>query len=149
MAKIICASRLKDLLLLATRRAIDSKNEWPLRAMHTFTKLKTAKCQVFWGRLANLSQSGLINDLQVSLYHITNTGLFKYIENFNTKNWKFSDKNSNIFHISDQNIDCWNSLEPPRRGGSNEYLQSMFLNRNKKNNVYPCKPLFLLYKNGV
>ena len=25
-----------------------------------------------------------------------------------------------------QNIDCGYSLEPPRRGGSNEYLQSMF-----------------------
>ena len=31
-----------------------------------------------------------------------------------------------IFHISAQNIDCWYSLEPPRRGGSNEYPQSMF-----------------------
>ena len=30
------------------------------------------------------------------------------------------------FHISAQNIDCWYSLEPPRRGGSNEYPQSMF-----------------------
>ena len=55
----------------------------------------------------------------------------------------FSDKNSNIFfHISAQNIDCGYSLEPPRRGGSNEYPQSMFLSRNKKNNVYPCKPQF-------
>ena len=38
----------------------------------------------------------------------------------------FSEKNSDIFHISAQNIDCGNSLEPPRRGGSNEYPQSMF-----------------------
>ena len=28
---------------------------------------------------------------------------------------KFSDKNSDIFHISAQNIDCRLSLEPPRR----------------------------------
>ena len=34
---------------------------------------------------------------------------------------KISDKNSDIFHISAQNIDCEYSLEPPRRGGSNEY----------------------------
>ena len=27
--------------------------------------------------------------------------------------------------ISDKNIDCGYSLEPPRRGGSNEYPQSM------------------------
>ena len=32
-----------------------------------------------------------------------------------------------IFLISAQNIDCGYSLEPPRRGGSNEYPQSMFL----------------------
>ena len=31
-----------------------------------------------------------------------------------------------IFLISDQNIDCRYSLEPPRWGGSNEYPQSMF-----------------------
>ena len=31
-----------------------------------------------------------------------------------------------IFLISDQNIDCGYSLEPPHRGGSNEYPQSMF-----------------------
>ena len=37
------------------------------------------------------------------------------MENFTTKNWKFSDKNSDIFHISAQNIDCGYSLEPPRR----------------------------------
>ena len=30
------------------------------------------------------------------------------------------------FLISAQNIDCEYSLEPPRRGGSNEYPQSMF-----------------------
>ena len=37
---------------------------------------------------------------------IMKTRLFKYIENFTTKNWKFSDKkNSDIFHISAQNID--------------------------------------------
>ena len=48
------------------------------------------------------------------------TSLFKYIENFTTKKWKFSDKNSEILHISAQNIDCGYSLEPPRRGGSNE-----------------------------
>ena len=58
----------------------------------------------------------------------------------------FRNKKSDIFHISTQNIDCGYSLEPPRRGGSNEYLQSMFLSRNKKNSVYPCKPQFYYIK---
>ena len=61
---------------------------------------------------------------------------FKYIENFITKNCKFSNTNSDIFHISFKNIDCGYLLEPPRRGGSNEYPHSMFLSGNKKNNVY-------------
>ena len=58
-------------------------------------------------------------------------------------------KNSDIFHISAQNIDCGYSLEPPRWGGSNEYPQSMFLSRNKKNNVYSCKPQFYYIKVGL
>ena len=37
--------------------------------------------------------------------------LFKYIKNFTTKKWKFSDKDSVIFHISAQNIDCEYLLE--------------------------------------
>ena len=85
---------------------------------------------------------------KVSSGSITKTSLFKYIENFTAKNWKFSDKNSDIFQISAQNIDCGYSLEPPRRGGSNEYPQPMFLFRNKKNNVYTCKPQFYYIKVG-
>ena len=44
----------------------------------------------------------------------------------------FQIKFFDIFHISAQNIDCGYSLEPPRRGSSNEYPQSMFLSRNRK-----------------
>ena len=43
-------------------------------------------------------------------------------------------------------LDCGYSLEPQRQGGSNEYPQSMFLSRNKKNNVYSCKPQFYYIK---
>ena len=60
----------------------------------------------------------------------------------------FQIKNSDIFHISAQNIDCGYSLEPPGRGGSNDYPQSMFMSRNKKNNIYPCKPQFYYIKTG-
>ena len=57
------------------------------------------------------------------------------------KKMKNSDKkSSDIFHITAQNIECGYSLEPPQRGGSNEYPHSMFLNRNNINNVYPCRP---------
>ena len=57
---------------------------------------------------------------------------------------KSFNKNSDIFHISAQNIDCEYSLG----GGSNEYPQSMFLSGNKKNKVYPCKPQFYYIKVG-
>ena len=42
---------------------------------------------------------------------IKETRLFKYIENFTTKAYKFSDKNSDIFYISALNIDCGYLLE--------------------------------------
>ena len=72
----------------------------------------------------------------------------KYTENFTTKKkkktWKFSDKNSDIFHISSQNIDCEYSLEPPRRVP----IIYVFEQKKKKNNVYPCKPHFYNIKVG-
>ena len=50
----------------------------------------------------------------VKKYCITKTHLFKYIENFTTKNENFQIKNSEIFQISAQNIDCGYLLELPR-----------------------------------
>ena len=64
------------------------------------------------------------------------------------KNENFQIKKSDIFHISAQNIACGYLLEPPRQNGSNEYPQSMFLSKNRKNNVYPCKPQFYYIKVG-
>ena len=60
----------------------------------------------------------------------------------------YSDRKSDIFHNSALNIDCGYSLEPPRRGGSNEYPQSIFFSRNKKKNVYPSKTQFYYIKVG-
>ena len=57
---------------------------------------------------------------------ITKTHLFKYTEHFTSKMGKKQIKNSDIYHIPAQNIDCGYSLEPPRRGGSNECPQFMF-----------------------
>ena len=49
-----------------------------------------------------------------TLKTISKTRLFKYTEIFPQKNENFQIKNSDIFHISAQNIDCGYSLEPPR-----------------------------------
>ena len=62
----------------------------------------------------------MFESLKFGLF-ITKTRLFKYTENFTIKK---------------------------KQGGSNEYPQSMFLSRNKKNNVYPCKPQFYYMKVG-
>ena len=70
------------------------------------------------------------------------------LKNFPTKNENFQIKILIFLIFFAQNIDCGYSLEPPRRGGSNEYPQSMFLSRNKKNNVYPCQPQFYCIKVG-
>ena len=59
--------------------------------------------------------------------NITKTNLFKYTENFTTKkNENFQIKIMILFLFLLKNTDCGYSLEPPRRGGSNEYPQSMF-----------------------
>ena len=44
--------------------------------------------------------------------------------------------------ICAQNKDCGYTLEPPHRGGSNEYPQSMFWSKNKKNRYTPAYPSF-------
>ena len=78
--------------------------------------------------------------------NITKTRLFKYLEKISppkTDNFQIK-KTLNFFHISAQNIDCGYSLEPPRRGGSNEYPQYMFLSRNKKKMYTPVKPSFTI-----
>ena len=71
-----------------------------------------------------------------------------YWKFYHQKDENIQIKNYDYFHICAQNIDCGYSLEPSRRGGSNEYPQSMFLSTNKKKNVYPCKPQFYHIKVG-
>ena len=60
------------------------------------------------------------------------------------KTENFQIKNSDIFHISAQNVDCGYTLEPPRQGGSSAYPQSMFLSRNKKKMYIPVNPGFTI-----
>ena len=85
---------------------------------------------------------------ETSPNHYKNMPIQIYWNFYHQKNENLQIKNSDNFHISAQNIDCGYSLEPPRRGGSNEYPQSIFLSRNKKNNIYPCKPQFYYIKMG-
>ena len=67
-----------------------------------------------------------------------------YRDFFSCKNCKIHKKNFDIFLIFAQNIDCGCTLEPPPRGGSNEYPQSMFWSKNKKNRYTPAYPSFTI-----
>ena len=58
------------------------------------------------------------------------------------KNDNFQMKFFDSFLIFAQNIDCGYTLEPPQRGGSNEYPQSMFWSKNKKNMYTRVNPTF-------
>ena len=74
--------------------------------------------------------------------HYENTPIQIYLKFHHQKNENFKIKNSNIFHMSAQNIGCGYSLEPPRRGGSNEYPQFMFLSKIRKIMYTPVNPSF-------
>ena len=54
------------------------------------------------------------------LVHAINRDFFQH------QNLKIALEKNDIFLIFAQNIDRGYTLEPPRRGGSNEYPQSMF-----------------------
>ena len=71
------------------------------------------------------------------------TKIFKVV-----KNEDFQQKFFDIFLIFAQNIDCGYTLEPPRRGGSNEYPQSIFGAKIRKICIPLHTPVFL-YKSGV
>ena len=91
------------------------------------------------------SGTALERSVRKLLDGIRKTCLFKYIENFTTKNGKISDKNSDIFHISAQNIDCGYSLEPPRRGGSNDSTHNLyFIIKIRKIMYTPVNPSFTI-----
>ena len=65
------------------------------------------------------------------------------------KNENIQIKNSHIFHISAQNIDCRYSLEPPRRGGHNECHNLCFRAEITKIMYTPVKfPKFYFIKVG-
>ena len=71
--------------------------------------------------------------------HYENMPIQIYWKFYHQKNNNFQIKNSDILHISAQNINCEYALQPSLQDSSNEYPQFMFLYQNKQNNVYPCK----------
>ena len=79
---------------------------------------------------------------------ITKTRLCKYIENFTAKTRKCSGKKLWYFSYFCSKHRLWVLVRTASARRFKEYPQSMFLNGNKKDNVYPVNPS-LLYNSGV
>ena len=60
----------------------------------------------------------------------------------------FQIKNSGMFHITSHNIDYGYSLEPPWRGGSNEYTKIYVFSKIRKIMYTPYKSQFFYIKMG-
>ena len=72
--------------------------------------------------------------------------LMQYTVIFKVEKNEFSEKCFDIFIIFAQNIECRYTSEPPRRGGSNEYPQSMFCIEIKNRCMYsPAYPTEFCY----
>ena len=72
-----------------------------------------------------------------------------YTENFTTKKKKKKkEEDIYIYSYFCSKHRLWVLIRTASTSDSNEYPQSMFFSRNKKNNVYPCKPQFYYKKVG-
>ena len=78
------------------------------------------------------------------LHHYENMPIEIYLKFYHLEMKTFQIKNPDRFHISTQNIDYGYSLEPPPRGGSNEYPQSMFLAEIREIMYSPVNPSFTI-----
>ena len=97
-------------------------------------------CLVFWSRFGWGSWLFFVGLYRcaVSLRKHACSNILKILQ---PKTETFQIQNSDILQISAQKRLC-----VLIRGGSSDSPQSMCLSRNKKNNVYPCKPQFYYIK---
>ena len=107
-----------------------------------WVKYEYSCCQLSGKSITKVTQTSLSN----GRYYFTLQKL-AYVTNrdcLSLKTENFQQKKIDIFLIFAQNIDCGYTLEPPRRGGFNEYQQSMFWSKNKKNRYTPAYPSFVI-----
>ena len=79
---------------------------------------------------------------------ITKTRLFKYIENFTSKNWNFSGKKLWYFSYFCSKHRLWVLVRTASARRFYRIPTIYVLSKNMKNNVYPCKPQFYHIKVG-
>ena len=93
---------------------------------------------------------GFVPGTKIFVSNITKTSICKYVAKISfSKTEKNQIKNLRHFSCFWSKHRLWVLVRTASRGGSYEYPQSMVLSRNKKNNVYPCKPPVLLCKSGI
>ena len=86
---------------------------------------------------------GVFCDVSLSL-HYKNTPIQIHCKFYRRKHENIKMKNCDIFLIFAQNIDCKCSLEPPQRGGSNEYHNLCFQPEIRKIMYTPVNPSFTI-----
>ena len=110
---------------------------------------KTAQPVHTWSLLGTLESVSIhLLDFLPFCATITKTRLFKYIENFTSKNWKFSDKKLWYFSYFCSKHRFWVLVRTASARRFSRVPTIYILRRNKKNNVYPCKPKFYYIKVG-
>ena len=92
----------------------------------------------------NIGFYGELTKFIFQLSHYANTPMQYTVIFHGCKIVHFQMKFFNVILIFAQNIDCGYTLEPPQRGGSNEYPQSMFWSKNKKNMYTRVNPTFYI-----
>ena len=113
----------------------------------TVTDVKTQSGIATTADLSGISQvtlylSHCVRNRTVSLRKHAYSNILKILQP--PKKGKIGIHFFDIFHISSQNIDCGYSLEPPRRGGSNECPQSMLFSKLRKIMYTPINPSFTI-----
>ena len=91
---------------------------------------------ILWVLIGSSSRRQKRTSLTHRAHAITKTRLFKYMEKCTSKNWKFSDKKIWYFSYFCSKHRLW------------VFFRTASVSRNKKNNVYPCKPQFYYIKVG-
>ena len=102
--------------------------------------------QIALHRLIRLCACACWSESQLGTYSvfITKTCPFNDVTIYGGKNEKFQMKKCDLFVIFAWNRDCGYTLEPPHRGGSNAYPQSLFLAEIRKIMYTPADPIYYL-----
>ena len=121
---------------------IRKNNVYPCKPQFYYTKVRFNGVKI----ICFCDENSFLFGVTHFIYSLQKHAYSNILKILPSKNENFQIKNSDIFHISAQNIDCGYSLELPRRGGSNEYPQSMFYSRNKILMYTPINPSFTIQK---